>query len=123
MPHIDPDSGRRIEPDTPNAVKLETFVFDAIPLSTRSIVLETDRTREFAPIKNAEGVDSAASSHQLQSNRAGRWLEAHGVSVPRRENGDVDARIEISPLTALDTDDLNPDDLPSSINAGDDIVL
>jgi UDP-N-acetylglucosamine/UDP-N-acetylgalactosamine diphosphorylase len=123
VPFINPDTGDLVTPTAPNAVKLETFVFDAIPLASKSIVLETDRTREFAPIKNADGVDSAATSHQLQSNRAGRWLAKHGVDVPYTSDGDVDARIEISALTALDADDLGDVDLPKSIAPGENIVL
>ncbi len=45
----------RVEPKSNNAVKLETFVFDALPLCQRSIIYETDRLDEFAPIKNADG--------------------------------------------------------------------
>ncbi|MEM7230327.1 MAG: UDPGP type 1 family protein, partial [Planctomycetota bacterium] len=66
VPFINTDNGSKVEPGEPNAVKLETFVFDAIPLADASIVVETDRTREFAPIKNADGVDSVQTSHQLQ---------------------------------------------------------
>jgi UDP-N-acetylglucosamine/UDP-N-acetylgalactosamine diphosphorylase len=64
-------------------VKLERFVFDALPLCRSSIVYETDRVEEFAPIKNATGVDSVESSKALQTARAARWLEAAGVKVPR----------------------------------------
>ena len=39
------------------------------------------RIEEFAPIKNASGDDSPASSHQIQSNRNGAWLERFGVKV------------------------------------------
>jgi len=123
VPYIDLETGEHVEPEAPNAVKLETFVFDAIPLAEASIVLETDRTREFAPIKNATGVDSAETSHQLQSDRAGNWLEACGVNVARRDDGSVDAFIEISPLTALDPDDLRRADLPDAVRSGDRIVL
>ena len=79
---IDPRSGAAIEPKEPNAVKLEAFVFDALPLAESAIVLETLRVEEFAPIKNGTGVDSPATSHQLQSDRGGRWLAHHGVAVP-----------------------------------------
>jgi UDP-N-acetylglucosamine/UDP-N-acetylgalactosamine diphosphorylase len=123
VPHVDPHSGQRIDPSEPNAVKLESFVFDALPLAERSIVLETGRVEEFAPIKNAEGVDSPASSHQLQSDRGGAWLEAQGVSVPHNSAGHVAARIEISPLTALEADDLSRIKLPQSINLGGEVVL
>jgi UDP-N-acetylglucosamine/UDP-N-acetylgalactosamine diphosphorylase len=123
VPYIDLESGRLVEPDKPNAVKLETFVFDALPLAQRSIVLETSREEEFAPIKNADGVDSPRTSHQLQSDRAGRWLEARGVNVPRDAQGHVDAQIEISPLTALEPGDLKAADLPREIARGADVVI
>jgi UDP-N-acetylglucosamine/UDP-N-acetylgalactosamine diphosphorylase len=123
VPHIDLETGERVEPDQPNAVKLETFVFDALPLAESSIVYETSRVEEFAPIKNATGADSPATSHQLQSDRAARWMEAHGVIVPRDGEGHARARIEISPLTALEPADLVAVDLPRSIAAEDELVL
>ena len=104
-------------------MKFETFVFDALAFADASIVLETDRFEEFAPIKNATGVDSAISSAEIQSDRAGRWLESCGVSVPRRDDGHVDACVEISPLTALDADQLANTELPSAIERGSDVVL
>lgn len=113
--HIDPETGEQVEPDQPNAVKLETFVFDALPLAKQSLVLETSRVEEFAPIKNATGVDSAASSHEIQTERHARWLAACGLDVPRDDEGKVLARIEISPLTALMPQDLQNVDLPTAI--------
>jgi UDP-N-acetylglucosamine/UDP-N-acetylgalactosamine diphosphorylase len=121
--HVDPETAVRVDPTEPNAVKLETFVFDAIPLASSSIVLEADRAEEFAPIKNADGVDSSETSHRLQSDRAARWLEANGVSVPRDADGHADAKLEISPLTALEPGDLAGLDLPSSIAAGTSAAL
>jgi UDP-N-acetylglucosamine/UDP-N-acetylgalactosamine diphosphorylase len=123
VPHLDPATGRRIEPAEPNAIKFETFVFDALAFARASLVVETARTEEFAPIKNAAGEDSAASSHRLQSDRAGAWLAAAGVEVPRRPDGHVDADLEISPLTALEPRDLAGVTLPERIRRGDSIVL
>ena len=120
---MDLKSGRLVEPETPNALKPETFVFDALPMAKASIVYETQRVEEFAPIKNASGADSPATSHQLQSDRAGAWLEARGVRVPRNEQGQVAARIELSPLTALEPGDLVPARLPESIEPGQAIAL
>lgn len=110
---LDLESGRIVEPDKPNAVKLERFVFDALPLCRSSIVYETDRTEEFAPIKNAEGVDSPESSARIQTARAARWLEARGVAVPRKADGEPDCTIEISPLTALEPAELKAKALPA----------
>jgi UDP-N-acetylglucosamine/UDP-N-acetylgalactosamine diphosphorylase len=121
--HIEPETGRVVVPEGPNAIKLETFVFDALPLAKSSIVFETHRTEEFAPIKNARDVDSPQSSHQLQSDRAGTWLEAHGVEIPRDDAGHVAARIELSPLTALEPQDLARVRLPASIKPGASVVL
>lgn len=123
VPHFDPDTERHVDPAEPNAVKLERFVFDAIPMADQSIVVETDRTEEFAPVKNATGTDSIESSKALQTERAARWLEACGVSVPRRADGSVDAVIEISPRTAQDPEQLKEADLPSKIQPGGTVVL
>ena len=111
------------EPSEANAVKFEAFIFDALALAQKSLVMEVARVEEFAPIKNAAGNDSPASSHQIQSNRNGLWLERFGVKIPRRANGDVDARIEITAETALEADDLSDASLPRAIQAGDEIVL
>ncbi len=123
VPFVDPETGRREDPAEPNAIKLESFVFDALPQARSPIVLETSRTEEFAPIKNKHGADSPATSHQLQSDRAGAWLESFGVRVPRTDDGHVAARIELSPLTALDREDLAHVKLPPEIKPGESIVL
>lgn len=121
-PYVDPATGQHVDPDAPNAVKLETFVFDALPLADKSVVLETTRD-EFAPIKNASGVDSPATSHEVQSERNARWLESHGVKVPRTRDGKVDAKIEISALTALEAGDIPAAELPTTIAPGANVAL
>ena len=104
-------------------MKLEKFVFDGIPIASQSIVIETDRVEEFAPVKNASGTDSIVSSKQLQSLRAARWLSAHGVSVPMNNDGSVNATIEICALTATCSDDLKGKELPASIEPGSTVEL
>jgi len=124
VPCIDPATGASIDPHAPNAIKLETFIFDAIPMARCSIVVETDRTEEFGPIKNATGGDSPATSHALQTERAARWLERTGVRIPRDAQGCVQGRIEISPLSALSAEDVRTiPELPASIAPGRDVVL
>lgn len=86
---VDPVSGEAVTPTSNNGVKLERFVFDALPLCEKSIVYQTDRIDEFAPIKNADEAgklmsDSPASCRLIQTLRAARWLEACGVAVPMR---------------------------------------
>jgi UDP-N-acetylglucosamine/UDP-N-acetylgalactosamine diphosphorylase len=98
VPYVD-EAGNAVKPEKPNAVKLEQFVFDAIPLAKNPIVLETDRAEEFSPVKNAEGVDSPQTCRRDQIRRAARWLREAGVEVPTRE-GEPDAVLEIAPLYA-----------------------
>ena len=123
VPNFDPASGLPVNPESSNAIKLEQFVFDAIALADRSIVVETDRVEEFAPVKNASGSDSIETSKLLQSQRAANWLIANGVSVPMNSDGTVNATIELSPLTALCPEDLEGKDLPDAIEAGSSIKL
>ena len=122
IPYVDP-SGERIDPQQPNGVKLETFVFDALPLASKSIVLQTLRTEEFGPVKNATGVDSAESSRQMQMDRAVAWLEAAGGTIPRRGQA-VQCTVEIAPSFALSAEDLaaRVDQIPP-IEPGDQLYL
>ncbi|MFN5495650.1 MAG: UTP--glucose-1-phosphate uridylyltransferase, partial [bacterium] len=114
---------KSVEPAEPNAIKFEAFVFDALGLAKKSLVMETSRTEEFAPLKNASGEDSPAWSHQIHSNRNGDWLEKFGVKIPRKPNGDVDARVEIAAETALEADDLADIALPREIKSGEEVLL
>jgi UDP-N-acetylglucosamine/UDP-N-acetylgalactosamine diphosphorylase len=114
---------KTVEPAEPNAIKFEAFIFDALGLAKKSLVMETSRTEEFAPLKNATGEDSPAWSHQIQSNRNGDWLEKFGVKIPRKPNSDVDARIEIAAETALEADDLADIALPREIKSGEEVLL
>ena len=83
--------GKHQKPDSPNALKPETFIFDALPSAQNPLVLEIDRNEEFAPIKNPQGSDSLQSSHILQIQRNQKWLmEERFTEVPEK--------IEISPL-------------------------
>jgi UDP-N-acetylglucosamine/UDP-N-acetylgalactosamine diphosphorylase len=71
VPHVDADGGT-VTPPAPNAWKFETFLFDALPLATRAVVLEVDRAKEFAPVKNRTGADSPDTARALLK-AAGRW--------------------------------------------------
>ncbi|HBD12841.1 MAG TPA: hypothetical protein DCZ13_11880 [Porticoccaceae bacterium] len=126
MPFIDLATGQQVSPQHPNAIKLETFVFDALPMCQTSIVYETDREDEFAPIKNASGdgvLDSPETSKRLQIERAAAWLAAKGVTLPRTDSGQTDATLEIKATTALYPDDLDSADLPAAIKPGESLLI
>lgn len=83
--------------------KFEKFVFDALPLTEKNVVFETLREDEFAPVKNASGVDSVESAQKMMDEQYRSWLCGRGICVP----GSVKA-VEISPLTAVEAEDLDP---------------
>lgn len=84
----------------PNAIKLEQFIFDALPLAKTTLLVEGHRDREFNPVKNRSGVDSVDSCRAALQRITRDWLLAVGVELP-----DASA-VEISPLQALDVDEL-----------------
>ncbi len=124
VPHIDTGTGERVTPSEPDALKAEMFVFDALPLAERSLLLHTARSERFSPVKNLEGVDSAATAKRDLVRRAAAWLESCGVSVPRTKGGEPDCVIEISPLLALDAEMLR-ERRPAilQIRRGDSVLL
>ena len=106
MSCVDPSTGERIDPTAPNAVKLEAFVFDALPLAKNPILVGTSRAEEFSPVKNKTGVDSVDTARRDMSRRAARWLEHAGMKIRRDARGEPTASYEISPLVALDAEEL-----------------
>ena len=72
VPYID-ENGKEVKPETPNAYKFETLVVDMIYLMDNCLSFEVDREKEFAPIKNATGVDSVESARAL--------LQKNGVEI------------------------------------------
>src|SRR5207344_3079671 len=79
VPFVD-DEGRPTTPKAPHATKFESFLFDAIPLAERSLVLETTRAGEFSPIKQNEGVDSPDSARTDLIAQFRRWHERAGIA-------------------------------------------
>lgn len=88
------------DPARPNAIKLERFIFDALPIAERTLIVEGNRAREFNPVKNRDGADSPETSRAALSRIGREWLAAAGKTV---DEGDS---VEISPLIALDANEL-----------------
>ncbi len=104
VPYVN-ERGELVTPAAPNAVKLESFIFDALPLAGRTMVLEGAREAMFAPTKNPTGVDSVESCRAMLMERDARWLEKARVRVARHSDGTLAAAIEFSPLVAIDEED------------------
>lgn len=80
--------------------KFETFVFDAIPFAGKTCCMEVVREEEFAPVKSKDGPDSPETAKRAMTNLHRSWLRKAGIEAG------PDAKIEISPLFALDSIEL-----------------
>ena len=97
VPYVDA-AGHVVEPATPNAIKFERFIFDLLPAAERTLVVEVDAARAFAPVKNGPGAerDSPEIVRRALLDEHRRWLTAAGAEVAH------DVPVEISPTFAVD---------------------
>ncbi len=72
IPHLD-ENGNFVKPESPNGFKFENLVLDMIHQMDSCLPFEVEREKEFAPIKNATGVDSVESARAL--------LQKNGVTL------------------------------------------
>ncbi|MCP4179937.1 MAG: UDPGP type 1 family protein [bacterium] len=100
-------TGRRITPEEINAVKLESFIFDSLPLAEKTMILEAKRENEFAPTKNKTGVDSVESCREMLIKNDCERLEKYtGINLPKNADENYNIAIELSPLSFIDGEDL-----------------
>lgn len=59
------ENGNLVNPESPNAYKFESFIFDAFDMLDDMAILRVKREEEFAPVKNAEGNDSPETARKL----------------------------------------------------------
>ena len=59
------EKGEIITAKEPNAYKFESFIFDAFTSLDSMVIMRVKREEEFAPVKNAEGVDSPETATKL----------------------------------------------------------
>jgi len=57
--------GRKFTPEEPNGYKLEMLAVDIVKMMGSCLGFEVEREKEFAPVKNAEGVDSVETARAL----------------------------------------------------------
>lgn len=72
IPYMD-ENGEFITPSQPNGHKFETLVLDMVHMQDSCLAYEVVREKEFAPVKNATGVDSVESAREL--------LKLNGVKI------------------------------------------
>lgn len=64
--------GNLVTPEQPNAYKFESFMFDIFNSLDSMAVIRVKREEEFAPVKNATGVDSPDTAREL-------YKKYHGI--------------------------------------------
>lgn len=64
IPYLN-ENGEFIKPEAPNGYKFEYLATDTVRDMLSCLSFEVEREREFAPIKNKEGIDSVVSAREL----------------------------------------------------------
>ena len=59
------EDGHLVKPTEPNAYKFELLILDMVYMMDNCLSFEVDRKKEFAPVKNAQGVDSVETAREL----------------------------------------------------------
>ncbi len=81
IPTLD-DAGTPVQPEQPNGRKFERFVFDALGAASEVCVVEAERSLEYSPVKNADGVDSPTTARRDLVAMYESWLEAADIALP-----------------------------------------
>jgi UDP-N-acetylglucosamine/UDP-N-acetylgalactosamine diphosphorylase len=91
------DGVQLVDPESPNGVKLESFIFDVFPLSQKMAVMNVLREHEFAPVKNATGNDSPETARQLISSLSKQYMKEAGAKLQDEDNAGT---CEVKPMTS-----------------------
>lgn len=102
--YYDGEKKETITPTSNTGIKLESFIFDVFQLSEKMVVLDTQRSEEFSPVKNKPGSesDSPDTARAMISALAKKWVRAAGGRLIHEHDVEDDETLisEISSLTS-----------------------
>lgn len=75
----DPKTKTSHKPEKNNGMKFELFYFDVFEECERFSLFETLREEEFAPVKNATGLDSPESARKIFRELCLQWVKKAGI--------------------------------------------
>lgn len=89
------ETGEKIQPTSPNGIKIEKFIFDVFQFSENFVTWEVPRHTDFSPLKNCESVskDCPSTVRKDLLNLHKSYIEEAGGKVLCEE-------VEISPLVS-----------------------
>lgn len=134
IPVADPVTGETVVPEGNSGIKLEAFIFDVFPLSSRMAVLSVAREAEFAPVKNAPGSanDTPESARAMVYAEAKAWLEQAASTLGNAAQAEAFVaalarleQVEVSPLVSYNGEALEGrvEALASTLPMASDTVL
>ena len=83
------ENGNVVISKEPNAYKFEAFIFDAFERLDDMAILRVKREEEFAPVKNADGLDSPDTARELYINYINNKKKVEYNAISKRI--DIDA--------------------------------
>ena len=105
IPYVN-EQGEKIVPSDKNGLKYEMFIFDLLLDAQKTMTVEVERQKEFSPVKNSEGLDSPQTAKNDLLRNYAEWLVQAGIPLKRDESGIPEVTFEISPLFALNAQDV-----------------
>ena len=113
IPYLN-EKGESIKADEKNGMKFETFVFESMADAEKVVTIEIKREEEFSALKNSKGADSPETVLRDQLKLFATWLKNAGIIVPVDNDGVPNNKLEISPLFALNAEEVaeKKDEIP-----------